>query len=74
MSNKSVKYPSNLDVKRKLKRGDAKLLAGRSRYTYRTVYEILCGHRQMPDSLAVEIVKLINERKEIAAQLQEAIL
>jgi hypothetical protein len=71
--NKKVKYPENLKVRAGLKYGDAKLLADRSKYKYRTIVDVLAGKRRMTDALKKEIVDFINERKALAKQLEEAI-
>jgi len=71
--NKKVRYPENLSIKEGLRYGDVKKLERKSRYTYRTIHDILNGHRLMPDSLAKEITKLLNERKKIADQLGQAV-
>jgi len=71
--NKKVQYPDNLKVKAALRHGDGQILAARSRYSQKTILQILSGVRRMPDSLAKEIVKLINERKAIEAELKQAL-
>lgn len=73
--NKKLKYPENLDVKKALRYGDVKVLAKKlPNYSYSSIHNILAGKMRMPDALAKEIIVLINERKQLQKELQEAIL
>lgn len=59
-----VKYPENIELKKKLRRGDMKLIAAASRKTDVMVAKVFAGTRRMkPDMLRVYdiIVRFNNE-------------
>ncbi|MBS4057791.1 MAG: hypothetical protein KGZ82_10785 [Bacteroidales bacterium] len=68
-----VKYPANREVKKKLKHGDTKVLANRTGYKKSTIGVILNGHRRMPDMIATEIIKLIEERSALAQKMNQLV-
>jgi DNA-binding XRE family transcriptional regulator len=68
-----AKYPENLKIKRSLRPGDQIKLAKRMGITRQSISQVLNGERRISNSLAKEIVKLINERKAIEAELKQAL-
>ena len=69
---KEVKFQENRVYKELLKRGDYATLASSSKYSYRTVADVLSGHRRLTDKLKKALAKLLNDRKLNDQRLKEA--